>query len=438
MPSYKKSLILCSLLFIFNGCNGKTVELNDNTQTISTFNKVKTKEYELENQYIMLALESENQRLIYDAIEIYFKLFQETNKYEYLVKYLTLSTSISDFKNVKEKASKYLISNIKEEEIILRLYIYSLFKLKENKEALLKGKELLSLYKNEINYELIGTIYLSEKEFVLASDLFEKAYVLSNSSTTLFTLTNVQYYNLSMKDKAIETIKKHIKNNGYDFNLSIQLLIFYDKEQKKEELVSLLKNMYFYYKKNDNQFLLNKTKMLFIKYFAKDNVELAITFLEENDEQDEILLNLYKLTNQAQKAYDLLNKLYYNSNNLDYLAQQAIIKFEMSEDKNIILNDVILKFDKVLETLDNHIYQNYLAYILIDFDIDIQKGLILVKKALKQEPDNLAYIDTLAWGEYKLNNCKEAYKNMKIVVDKIGLEDSEIKLHWEKIKECKE
>ena len=109
----------------------------------------------------------------------------------------------------------------------------------------------------------------------------------------------------------------------------------------------------------------------------------------------------------------------------------------MAEDKKLVLNDVIFKFEKVLQTTSNHIYENYLAYILIDFDVDVKKGLILVKKALVQEPNNIAYLDTLAWGEYKQKNCKEAFKQMKKVVDEVGLDDAEIKMHWHKIKECK-
>ena len=57
-------------------------------------------------------------------------------------------------------------------------------------------------------------------------------------------------------------------------------------------------------------------------------------------------------------------------------------------------------------------------------------------KALEKDSSNIAYIDTLAWGEYKLKNCKEAFINMKKVVDEVGLDDAEIKLHWENIKEC--
>lgn len=438
MPSYKKSLVLCSLLLLLNGCGIKL--LNDENKDISktTFTEVKTKPYNLENQYIILALESENQKLYGDAISLYFKLFENTNNYEYLVKYLTLSTNIKDFASVKKYASKYLIENIKEEEIILRLYIYSLFKLNEKEESIIYGQKLINNYKNEINYQLLASIYLEDKEYLKAYELFDLSYKLTNSSNTLLTLTNIQFNNLFEKDKAIKKLENHIQMSGYDFNLSIQLLSFYEKENEKDKLIRVLKNMYFYYKNSDNQFLLNKTKVLFIKYVARDNINHAITFLEENKEEDENLLNLYKVTNQTQKANDLLDRLYIKTNNLDYLAQQAIFKFEMTSDKESILDEVISKFDKVLENSSNPIYENYLAYILIDFNIDIKRGLVLVKKALETEPNNIAYIDTLAWGEYKLKNCKEAYIQMKKVVDEVGIDDEEIKLHWEQIQECKE
>lgn len=69
--------------------------------------------------------------------------------------------------------------------------------------------------------------------------------------------------------------------------------------------------------------------------------------------------------------------------------------------------------------------------------MDINKGIEYVKKALNKAPNNVAYIDSLAWGLYKKKQCKEAYINMKKVVDAIGLEEEEIKIHWNKIKECK-
>lgn len=437
MPSYTKSLVLCLLLFFFNGCSNKTLDLENKEPIKIKFVEVKTKSFELENQYIILALESENQRLYYDARELYIRLFEQTNNYEYLLKHLAISTQIKDYKIVKEYASKYYINNIKQEEIILRLYTFALFKLGDQKEALLNAQKLTNLFQNDVNYELLGTIYLQQKDYLKAYELFEKAFALNKSANTFLNLTNIQYFNLSQKKEAISKIEQYIKENGHDFNLSMQLLAFYEKEQKTEKIIPLLKEMYSEYKKNNELLMFNKTKILLIKYIAKDNVGMAINFLEENKEEDEILLNLYKITNQPLKAYNLLGSLYANSDNLEYLGQQAIIEFEMAEDKRKVLNSVIAKFEKVIEHIDNHIYENYLAYILIDFNINVSKGVTLVKKALKEEPNNLAYIDTLAWGQYKLKNCQEANKQMKRVVDEVGLNDEEIKLHWEKIKECK-
>jgi tetratricopeptide (TPR) repeat protein len=437
VPSYKKSLILCSLLLLFNGCSNKTLDLENKEPSKTKFVEVKTKKFESENQYIILALESENQRMYYDARDLYFDLFDRTNNYEYFAKYLALSTNLKDYELVKRDALKYYVDNIKQEEIILRLYTFALFKLGNSTEALQSGEKLVGLFQNDVNYELLGTIYLQQKNYLKAYEFFEKAFVMNKSANTFLNLTNIQYYNLEQKEQAINKIEEYIKANGYDFNLSMQLLSFYEKEQKFDKLVPFLKEMYFDYKKNSELLMLSKAKILLIKYIAKDSVGKAIEFLEQNNEEDEILLNLYKITNQPQKAYNLLDRLYKKSNNLDFLAQQAIIEFEMAEDKTKVLNDVIFKFDKVLLVTNNHIYENYLAYILIDFNINVKRGVSLVKKALKEEPNNLAYIDTLAWGEYKLKNCQEANKQMKRVVDEVGLNDEEIKLHWEKIKECK-
>lgn len=438
MSSYKKYLIFCLALFVFNACANKEIKLENQEQTKKTnFKKVKIKTFDLEDQFIMYAIEAENQRMYYDAKEIYLRLFENTNNYQYLVKSLTISTQLKEYEFVKVNASKYLIDNIKEEEAILKLYAFSLFKLKEKREAIINAQKLVENYKNDVNYELLGTIYLDDKQNLKAYESFENAFSLNNSNGTLLSILNIQFFNLSQKEEAIKRLEKELVNRNYDFNLSLQLLAFYENQKAKDKIKEHLKNCYFYYKKSENQLLLNKTKALFVKYLVNDNIGYVIDFWEQNGEQDEILLNLYKITNQTQKAYDLLNKLYNNSNNMDYLAQQAIIEFEMATDKKAVLFDVIAKFEKVLAKVDNHIYQNYLAYLLIDYEVDIRKGLDLVIKALNKEPSNIAYIDTLAWGQYKLRSCKEAIKNMKIVVDEVGLDDVEIKLHWEKIKECK-
>lgn len=437
MSSYQKSLVLCSLLILLTGCSTKEEISIENKEPVKTFINVKTKSFDLEDFYIMYALEAENQRMYFNARDIYLKLFENTNNYDYLVKYLTITTQLKEYFLVKENASKYMLENIKQEEIILRLYAFALFKLGENKEAIFNAEKLIFSYKNANNYELLGSIYLEDKQYLKSYEAFNNAFLLNSSPNTLMTLATIQFVNLNEKEEAIKKLENYIYKNDYNFPLCMQLLAFYDEIKAQDRLVSFLKNMYLYYKKSENQLLVNKTKALFLKYVVNNDIKTVIQFWEQNGEEDEILLNLYRMTNESIKAYNLLNKFYKETNNLDYLAQLAILEFEIAGDKKLVMSGVINKFEKVLQTLDNPIYQNYLAYILIDYDLNIKRGLYLVKKALEKDPTNIAFLDTLAWGEYKDKNCEEAFSTMKQIVDEIGLDDDEIKNHWEKIKECK-
>ena len=74
-----------------------------------------------------------------------------------------------------------------------------------------------------------------------------------------------------------------------------------------------------------------------------------------------------------------------------------------------------------------------MGYILIDNDIDVKEGIKYVEKALEFDPNNEEYIDSLAWGYYKLGKCKEAWE----IIKHIKLDNEEIKKHKEAIKKCK-
>ncbi|MCG3718718.1 hypothetical protein L5F50_05965, partial [Aliarcobacter butzleri] len=154
MPSYKKIIIFCLFLTtIFIGCSIKDSNL-ENKEHTNNFRKVEIKNFDLENYYIMYALELEEQKMYINARDMYIKLFENTNNYEYFVKYLAITTQLGEYDLVKQQVSKYLLENIKEEEIILRLYSYSLFKLNEIDKATQNAKILAKKYENAMNYEL--------------------------------------------------------------------------------------------------------------------------------------------------------------------------------------------------------------------------------------------------------------------------------------------
>ena len=437
MPSYKNYLIFTTFLLCISGCvNTANTEIIKNSEIKKTVIQNKTKSFNLEDPYIMYALEYENQKDYISAREIYSKLFKNTNNYEYLVKYLNLSFVLKDYKNVKKYASINLVEDIKQEEMILKLYTLSLLKLNEKEQCIKYAKKLTKKFYHKSNHTFLASIYLDLKEYEKSEEEFKKAYKINKSVHTLQTITNIQYYFTNQKEKSKNTMEKYIASNSYPFSLSLQLLSFYEKDKENEKIIPLLEKMYSYYKKENKEPSLSNTQNLLSRYLLQKDSKKAIKFLEENDKENPALLTLYRDANEIGKANRLLDLLYKKTNNLEFLGQKAILEFEMAENKKDVLNSVISKFDKVLEKISNPVYENYLAYILIDYDLDINRGLILVKKALSKDPNNLAYIDTLAWGEYKIKDCKNAYKNMKNVIENAKFEDDEITLHWEKIKEC--
>lgn len=438
MSSYKNSLIFSIVLTIFTGCSINTFDLKVKEEQKS-FSTVNIKEYELETPYTMFALEYENQGRFNNARTFYKELYENTNNLEYLEKYVALSFHLKDFKSVENIIDEKVLSelkNTKYEESILRLFSFSLVKLRKDDKAIEIAKNVLLIDNSDLNHELLGSIYLEAKRYQEAYMQFKQSYDDTKSATTLLTLTNLQYSFLNEKEKAKKEIENYIKLNDYHFALSLQLLSFYEKDKEQDKLIDLLTTLYHKYKIENKELAYIRTRDMLIRYLAKDDVQRAIDFIVQNNEDNEVLLSLYRNTNRLDEAYNLLEDMFNKSKNYDYLAQMAIIEFERAEDKKSVLNSVIIKFEQTLENISNPVYENYLAYLLIDYDRDIKKGMILVNKALKVQPDNLAYLDTLAWGEYKNKNCKKAYELMKKIVDEADLADEEIRIHWEKIKEC--
>jgi predicted Zn-dependent protease len=146
---------------------------------------------------------------------------------------------------------------------------------------------------------------------------------------------------------------------------------------------------------------------------------------------------LYHQNNQHEQALMLTKKLYRKTKNVKYLAQLAMLEYETAKNKNKILNTVIANFNIVLKTIDEPAYNNYFGYLLIDHNINVKRGINLIKKALDKEPLNIAYLDSLAWGYYKLKSCKKAKKIMRDIKKLIVIDDKELKKHYKKIMECK-
>ncbi len=186
----------------------------------------------------------------------------------------------------------------------------------------------------------------------------------------------------------------------------------------------------------------NYAKNVLEIYFQFNNLTQAQSFLEKNSSihlADEILLEIYRHKKDYQKSIEVLDRIYKQTHNVDFLALKAMMIYESAKNRNDkkMLESVVEDLKIVSNKLDDALYWNYLGYLMIDHNLDIKEGMQYVTKALQKEPQNVYYLDSLAWGYYQLKDCI----NARLTMEKIPLEEiqkeKEIKDHFEVIRQCK-
>lgn len=77
---------------------------------------------------------------------------------------------------------------------------------------------------------------------------------------------------------------------------------------------------------------------------------------------------------------------------------------------------------------DDEVICNALGYFYADTNTNLQSALRLTRKAVKLNPDNYAYLDSLAWTYYRLGRNREAL-NEQLEAVKLQPDDGDLRLH---------
>ena len=399
-------------------------------------NKIQNIEDNFKNDVMVLAaLDYQNNKQYIVAGQVFEELYNDTQIFDYLKRAFENYSSAQLFEKVSF-LSKKNFTRIDELKYLQQQYILSNVVLNKYDEALNVAKKLLKNYPTTQNYLIVGDLYFVIGSYKHAKRYYKKAYTNDENINALFSLVEVLYKYLDEKQKAIEYLNNHKKQNGCSLDVCSRLIKYYQDTKEYEKMLQALEEMYTQYKTQFNQNKLEKVQKFIVETYQSIDIYKAISFLEETGVDFDKLLSLYSATNQFNKALLLAKEKYNETKKQEILGHIAIFEFELAKNKNEVLQKVLKNFEKALMKYENANFENYYGYILIDYDLDIKKGLELVKKALNKQPDNLAYKDSVAWGLFKLQKCEEAYKYMQEVVDSAGLENEEIKYHYEEIRKC--
>ena len=417
-----KLSVFLVLILILSACSNATkpnVNLNN-------------KKFDKEDIYILTALRMEQIGLYDEASKLFNELYEKSDKKEYLYRSLKNDLTANENNKLIKKVDTLMLNdsqNIK----LMRFKIFALIKLNKIEEAKLLSITLVKKTKNIDDYLLLSGIYIKNKEFDTALKYLESAYVKDYNEKILDKMSIVLYVNLKRKKDAIAQLESHSMIHGCSKLICARLIGFYSNDNNVDGLLSTYLR---YYKVNASKEVAKKIVQIY--GYKKDYLAL-MDFLESSKSDNELLFKLYVQLKNYKKAYPLAYKLYKKNGDIHFLGQSAIFEYESTKNKNdkSMQKSVVEKLDDVIEVSRDNIYLNYLGYILIDHDIDIKKGMKYIKETLLKDPDSSYYLDSLAWGYYKLGKCKKAKQIMSRVSKMKGSNNPEILKHIKIIRNCK-
>ena len=418
---YKNILVLFMIVF-FVGCSA-TPE-----PKVSGSAKV----FEQEDLLILFALRAEQINDNNESSNIFTTLWKKSGKKEYLYRSIENDLVAKEDAKVIKRVDN-ITQGSYEDYRLIRFKILALSRLNRIEEAKTTALLLLEISDESADYLIVSNIYITLNKYDTALKYLESAYAKEFDEKILDTMAVLLYVNLDRKKDAIAQLESFTLMHGCSKLICMRLISFYSEQNNIDGLLNIYLKMYEY---NKDKKIANQIVQIY--GYKKDYIKL-IDFLEKNNIDNKLLLQLYIQSKKYKKASLLADKLYEQTAEINYLGQSAIFEYEGSDDKNNkkMHQSVISKLEKVLKVQNNPLYLNYIGYLLVDHEIDIKSGIKYIKNALGYKPDSAFYLDSLAWGYYKLGQCKKANKIMKKIMKIQGASsEAEVIEHNNKIQKC--
>lgn len=410
----KKPLILTLLIFMLNVA--QTTEIPTGSDNFN------------EDAYILEALDALDNNDDKKALEIYKILYQHTKKPEYLKEQI--------FAQMRLNEEKEALSAINEfEKIIpndLTILKTKAFLIKNDIDATLEiYKTIVKLEDNDSNNVILANLYTIKNDLQNAKNHLLRAYQVNSQEGILLLIASIDLKNNTW-ESSLSLIKSHFESEMSEQFAHSLLEVGANFDSIKE-----LESLYLYY------FDKNKTtinaKNLAKLYFFNNDIDNLTALSQQSGVGYDFLIDIYIAKKDYKNARIVAKKALETTGKKHYLGVLAIIDFEdtnSDEEKRQIAPKITQNLATALSDEPNHIFYNYLGYLLIDYDIDVKKGVEYVKKALEYLPDNPAYLDSLAWGHYKLQQCELAKSTMDKIPEEIKRQEAEIKEHLDAINQC--
>ncbi len=372
-----------------------------------------------EDEYIIKALFYENNDKLSQAVKVYKFLYEKTEKPVYYERILSDLFYEKKYKEVVKLSDEYL-----KESFNKKIFMYKILSLVALNKTDLAKKELLKRFnkKDEFFYRMMAYIYLKEKNYKKAAVYLKSLYALNHNKKTLLELVDV-LIRLKKYNEALAYLRTHLDLYGCELDVCLRLAVIYKQTYDYENLATIYSKM----SALDSKYAV----FAFGIYFESGEYNKALKIVDKYNLDDTFKLVVYEAKKDYKRAALFAKKLYDKTNDDRFLLKYCIYAYKIAESKKDY-KKIVFYLKKLAKKYKSPYIYNFLGYLLIDKDINVKEGLKYIKKALKLDSSKQEYIDSLAWGYYKLGKCKEAWE----IIKNVTLKREEIKIHKQKIKKC--
>jgi tetratricopeptide (TPR) repeat protein len=240
-----------------------------------------------------------------------------------------------------------------------------------------------------ILYEELGQAYMMAHNYPAAIETYQNMSKLGPESESRGRLLLIEAYRSSHDlDRAIAEAKQGLQNAPNDPALTRTLALLYGEKADTAQGMKLLQGML----QGNN---------------SDQDVYLSMAQVQENgheyaeaEESAQKAGQLAQDPDAKRSAWFMLGSIYERQK-----------KYQLAEEQ----------FRKVLEEdPNNDQVLNYYGYMLADRGVRIDEATSLIQRAVKEEPNNGAYLDSLGWAYYKQNKLPEAEEYLRRAIVREG------------------
>jgi tetratricopeptide (TPR) repeat protein len=238
-----------------------------------------------------------------------------------------------------------------------------------------------------ILYEQLGRVYRDAQNYPAAIEAYQEMRKLGPDSAHRAQMLLIETYRDSRDlDHAIAETKKAIADAPKDQDLTVTLAMLYGEKTQTDDATKLLQGL-----------------------------------IQGNDNDQEIYLDLAQVQEQGHRFADAET----SATKAEQLAhggedkQAAWFMLGAIYERQKKYDQAEQEFRKVLSQNPNNAeVLNYYGYMLADRGTRLEEATSLIQRAVKQDPSNGAYLDSLGWAYYKANKFAEAEEYLRKATDK--------------------